>query len=198
MHFVQAALWDRAYGGATLILHVEGTTGPNTPKSPEYIKSDVYFPGYLIQAYPNFSPIISELVQKFIVNIGMSVIEKWEQCAGKFRTLTQGKGGPIPNPYQSRPMQPEATPRGSSDFVYTGSPPRRVAVDEYGYEVDELSTEVVEMLYLMETRDEYKEQLDKMISVLATTEEALAKSLAREKELRSELDNARRIPHLRW
>ena len=92
MHVVQAALWDRTFGGATLILHVEGATRPNAPRLPEYIKSNVYFPGYLIEANPHFSPVISELVQKFIVDIGMPVIDHWEQCARSMWSLTQGAG----------------------------------------------------------------------------------------------------------
>ena len=74
----QAALWDCTFGGATLIIHIEGTTCPNAPRQPEYIKSDVYFPGYLIEEDPRLSPIISELVQKYIIDIGMPVIERWE------------------------------------------------------------------------------------------------------------------------
>ena len=52
MQVVQTTLWDRAFGGATLILHVEGSTCPNTPKSPQHIKRQVYFPGYLIDVDP--------------------------------------------------------------------------------------------------------------------------------------------------
>ena len=74
----QAALWDRTFSGATLIIHVEGTTRSNAPRQPEYIKSDIYFPGYLIEEDPWLSPIISKLVQKYIIDIGMPVIEWWE------------------------------------------------------------------------------------------------------------------------
>ena len=168
MHVVQAALWDRTFGGATLILHVEGATRPNSLKLPEYIKSDVYFPGYLIEANPRFSPIISELVQKFIVDIGMPVIERWEQCARSIWPLTQGAGRGVPPPYPSQPMQPDAIPRGSSTFVYNGRPssdqPHHVAVE-----------------------------FDAVESMLSATKEALAKSLAREEELRVELSNLRGI-----
>lgn len=31
----KAALWDRAYGGATLIIYVEGATRPNSPHLPD-------------------------------------------------------------------------------------------------------------------------------------------------------------------
>lgn len=75
MDAIQAALWDCAFGGATLILQIEGATRPNSPRLPKYIKSDVYFPGYLIEQDPRLSPIISKLVQKYIVDIRVPVIE---------------------------------------------------------------------------------------------------------------------------
>ena len=78
MYGIQATLWDHAFGGAMLIIHIEGTTHPNAPRRPEYIKLDVYFPGYLIEEDLQLSPIISKLVQKYIVDIGMLVIKWWE------------------------------------------------------------------------------------------------------------------------
>jgi len=197
MHVVQAALWDRTFGGATLILHVEGATRPNAPRLPEYIKSDVYFPGYLIEANPRFSPIISELAQKFIVDIGMPVIDHWERCARSMWSLTQGAGGRIPLPYPSQPVQPDAIPKGSSTFVYNGrlnsDQPCHVVVDDDEYEVDQIPQSTMDVINMMEQRDTYKAQLDAVQSMLCATEEALSKSLAREEELRSELSNARGI-----
>ena len=192
-HDIQAALWDRAFGGATLIIHVEGTTRPNAPRQPEYIKSDVYFPGYLIEEDPRLSPIISELVQNYIVDIGMPVIERWERCARSIWPMTQGEGGQIPLPYPSQPIQPDATPRGSSTFVYNGRPfnsdRRVVVVDEY--EEEELTSTMVELLNVIEERDNYKSQVDTTQSGLSRTENALRDSLAREEQLKSELDNTR-------
>ena len=72
---IQAALWDHTFHGATLILHVEGATCPNAPRCPKYVKADVYFPGYLIREDPHISPIISKLIQQYITDIGMPVIE---------------------------------------------------------------------------------------------------------------------------
>ena len=192
-HGIQAALWDRAFGGATLIIHVEGTTHPNSPRQPEYIKSDVYFPSYLIEEDRRLSPIISELVQKYIVNIGMPVIERWEQCARSIWPMTQGQGGHVPSPYPSQPIQPDATPRGSSTFVYNGRPfssdPRVDVNDEY--EEEELTDSMLEMLNVIEERDKYKSQVDTMQSTLSMTESALLNSLAREEHLKSELNNTR-------
>lgn len=187
--FVQAALWDRAFGGATLILHVEGATRPNTPKSPEYIKAPVYFPGYLIQTDRRFSPVIYELVQKFIADIGIPVIEHWEECAQDIWPLNQV--APVPKPYPSPALQPEAQPSGSSTFLYTGhrlrvrtDPPRHMVVDEDGYEEEEITQDMVEMMNMMDQLDTYKAQLEEVQSELATTKEALAASLSSEENLR--------------
>jgi hypothetical protein len=197
MRVVQAALWDRTFGGATLILHVEGATCPNAPRLPEYIKSDVYFPGYLIEVDPRFSPVILELVQKFIVDIGMPVIDRWEQCTRSIWPLTQGAGSRIPLPYPSQPVQPSAIPRGSSRFIYNGrlssDQLRHVVVDDDEYEADQIPQSTVDLIDMMEQRDACKAQLDAVQLMLSATEEALAKSLACKEELRFELSNARGI-----
>ena len=92
-------------------------------------------------------------------------------------------------------MQPNAIPRGSSTFVYNGrlssDQPRHVIVDDDEYEVDQIPQSTVDMINMMEQRDTYKAQLEAVQSMLSATEEALAKSLAREEELGFELSNAR-------
>jgi hypothetical protein len=191
---LQVALWDRTFGGATLILHVEGTTRPNAPRRPEHVKADVYFPGYLIEEDPRISPIVSELVQRYITDIGIPVIERWERCARTLWTLTQGDGHRIPPPYPSQPMQPNAIPRKSSTFVYHGrpvispSPHDTVIVDEY--EEEELTPSMLEMINMIEERDSYKSQLDTVQAALSATEQALSESLAREEDLNHQLENA--------
>ena len=194
---IQAALWDRTFGGATLILHVEGTTRPNAPRRPEHVKADVYFPGYLIEEDPRISPIVSELVQRYIADIGIPVIERWERCARTLWPLTQGEGHRVPPPYPSQPTQPDAIPRKSSTFVYHGrplispSPHDTVIVDEY--EEEELTPSMLEMINLVDQRDLYKSQLDTVQAALSATERALSESLAREEDLRCQLENATAI-----
>ena len=106
--------------------------------------------------------------------------------------MTQGQGGQVPPPYPPQPIQPDATPRGSSTFVYNGrqlKPDRRVVDDEY--EEEEVTSSMVEMLNLMEERDNYKSQVDAAQRALSRTEFALRASLAREEQLKSELDTSR-------
>ena len=93
LHF-KAALWDWAYGGATLVIHIEGAMCPNLPHIPEYMKADVYFLCHLINEDPHYSPILSHMDQQYIADIGLLVVEWWEICAGAMWSLTQGRNAP--------------------------------------------------------------------------------------------------------
>src|SRR5882762_6869466 len=108
--------------------------------------------------------------------------------------MTQGEGGQVPLPYPSQPMQPEAIPRDSSTFVYNGRPlmtPQHVIVeDKDDYEEEVLTNSMLETINVMEERDTYKSRLDTTESALSSAEKALSKSLAREAQLRSELEDA--------
>ncbi|KDR78505.1 hypothetical protein GALMADRAFT_208999 [Galerina marginata CBS 339.88] len=123
--FDTAALWDRAFGGTTLIIHVEGATRPNAPKLPEYIKADVYFPGHLHGEDTSYSASVSDIVQKFIVDIGIPTIQRFEHCARQIWSLTQT--GPAPSPLPQHDTLPSAVPPGSSTFVYHGKPVEPIA-----------------------------------------------------------------------
>ena len=107
--------------------------------------------------------------------------------------MTQGEGGQVPLPYPSQPIQPQATPRGSSTFVYNGHPLSSdrhvVVIDEY--EEEELTSTMVELLNVIEKHDNFKSQVDNVQSALSITEKALRDSLAHEEQLKSELDNTR-------
>ena len=111
---------DRAYGGVSLILHVEGANHPNSPLEPEFVKADVYFPGYLYYENTHFPPIILRFTQQFITEIGLPVIEWWERCAREKWPLTQGQFKLPPRPYQQQKEWLAATPKGSSTFLIYG------------------------------------------------------------------------------
>ena len=186
---IQAALWDRAFGGSTLIIHVEGTTRPNSPSHPEYIKLDVYFPGYLVEENPSFSSIISQMVQTYIINTGIPTIKQWERCARSNWLINNSRSHQVPLPYPPQPIQPDATPRGSSTFVYNGRP---INSDSNDGE-EELTESMMEQLDLIEQREYYKYQVETIQSKLSITENALRDSLAREEQLKYELEELRRI-----
>lgn len=92
-------------------------------------------------------------------------------------------------------MQPDAIPYKSSTFVYHGRPltlsHNVTLIDEY--EEEELTPSMLEMINLIEQQDLYKSQLDTVQAVLSATEQALSESLAREEDLKRQLENATTI-----
>ncbi|KAF8961486.1 hypothetical protein BDZ97DRAFT_1921179 [Flammula alnicola] len=192
--FDLAALWDRTFGGATLVLHVEGTIRPNSPKTPDFVKSDVYFPAHFLQEDPRFSPIVSDMVQRFIAEIGLPVIERWERCARARWPMTQGAGNQAPPPYPSQPTQPTAVPAGSSTFVYHGRPlpplDRVVVIDDDDdeFDVDDFTASQLDAINSIET---HQFELQTLRTALSDTQQALDDALVREHDLRNQLDEAR-------
>ncbi|KAJ6624400.1 hypothetical protein B0H10DRAFT_2212813 [Mycena sp. CBHHK59/15] len=58
--FDLATLWDRSFGGSTIVLHVEGTTVPNTPVLPEYLRCTAYLPpSFLAQNLLRIDELVS-------------------------------------------------------------------------------------------------------------------------------------------
>lgn len=182
---------DRAYGGATLIVHVEGTKRPNTPLSPEYVKADVYFTGYLFNEDTRFPPIISRITQQFIVDIGLPVIERWERCARQKWSLTQGLGNPPPPPYPDQDEQPVAIPKGSSIFIIHG---RKVAEkktndNNYSQFDSDLSSTELEMFDMIEKNAYLEDEMNSLRQELTLTKKALSDALAREYTLNIQLSS---------
>ncbi|KAK6996081.1 hypothetical protein R3P38DRAFT_2566108 [Favolaschia claudopus] len=50
--FDMATLWDRSFGGTTMVIHIDGTTVPNTPALPEYLRASVYLPPRFLSLHP--------------------------------------------------------------------------------------------------------------------------------------------------
>ena len=100
--------------------------------------------------------------------------------------MTQGKDSQVSLPYPSQPIQPYATPRGSSTFIYNGHPFsfNPSGIDEYEEDEEELNSTMVELLNVIEEHENYKSQVE-------TSQAALCNSLACEEQLKSELDNTR-------
>ncbi|KAJ7709315.1 hypothetical protein B0H14DRAFT_3172441 [Mycena olivaceomarginata] len=63
--FDLATLWDRTFGGTTMIMHVEGTTVPNTPTEPQFLRAATYLP-------PGFT---------FIEAVGVPTVQQWRANA---------------------------------------------------------------------------------------------------------------------
>ncbi|PPQ88109.1 hypothetical protein CVT25_014701 [Psilocybe cyanescens] len=73
-----ASLLDRAFGGTTLVIHIPGTARPGSPKQPEYVKADMYFPSHLAREDKQYLEAISHIVQTFIIDIGIPTISCYE------------------------------------------------------------------------------------------------------------------------
>ena len=176
------------------MIHVEGATRPNSPHLPKYMKADVYFPRHLINEDPCYSHVLSRMVQEYIVNIGLPVVERWES-AGAMWSLTQGRNAPIPQPYPTQTI-PASIPNGSSTFVYHGHSinnnpvPRHVIVDDYNDDTDELTPAELESLAILDRCASLEADLITVRAQLTATEDALNKSLAREANLWAQLDAA--------
>jgi hypothetical protein len=73
----QATLWDRAYGGYTMVVHVDGTTPPKAPALPEYLKAHVYLPPNLVSEFTDSHRPIASIVQSFIEAVGVPTVLRW-------------------------------------------------------------------------------------------------------------------------
>jgi hypothetical protein len=118
----KATMLDRAYGGCTLIMHSEGTTQPNTPTLPEYLKAHVYFPPNIVEEYPETHECIARIVQLFVEEVGVRAVLRWKMAASSLSwRFTPTSNTPLPNP-TNLPFIPQPTPATSSHYVFHGRP----------------------------------------------------------------------------
>ncbi|KAJ7691313.1 hypothetical protein B0H17DRAFT_1201168 [Mycena rosella] len=64
--FDMATLWDCTFGGTTMIMHVEGTTVPNTPALIQYLHCGTYLPPSFIADNPASHGPIARIIQMFL------------------------------------------------------------------------------------------------------------------------------------
>ncbi|KAJ7192579.1 hypothetical protein GGX14DRAFT_594446 [Mycena pura] len=100
--FDLTTLWDRTFGSTTMVMHVEGTTMPNTPTQPEYLRAAVYLPPGFVASQPASHAAIARIVQTFI------------------EALTQPGPGASPNAHTSDLIPAPAW--GSSHYRFLGRP----------------------------------------------------------------------------
>lgn len=196
---------DRAYGGVSLILHVEGANRPNSPLRPEFVKADVYFPGYLFYEDTRFPPIISRMTQQFITDIGLPVIERWERCTGIKSSYPQhsGKNPPQPHREQDASEWQATTPNGSSTFVIHGhkvvadttdeaASQREVGFDDEDgcYVAFDPSPAELQIIDALEKNAYLDNEVKSIRQELCETKKALSDALARECTLNAQLDAA--------
>ncbi|KAF8163963.1 hypothetical protein BJ912DRAFT_935312 [Pholiota molesta] len=123
--FDLATLWDRAFGGSTMVIHVDPTTIPGTPTAPEYLKASVYLPpSTVIAELPDAHAPLADIVQSFIVNVGLHTKIRWERNGKNhlgWKLKQTAAVTPLPLPAQSQSIPSPCKP-GGSVYVFHGRP----------------------------------------------------------------------------
>ncbi|KAJ7717086.1 hypothetical protein B0H14DRAFT_3012347 [Mycena olivaceomarginata] len=109
---------DRAIGGTTMVLSMEGTVMPGTPERSEYLKANVYMPPSFIAENPGAEPQIAAIVQLFIEHVGVRTVAAWTRRAEARWPLTQTGRKPIPSS-PTIPLVPAPLPN-SARYVFPG------------------------------------------------------------------------------
>ncbi|KAJ7229515.1 hypothetical protein B0H12DRAFT_1240243 [Mycena haematopus] len=118
--FDMTTLWDRAFGGTTIVLHVDGTTIPGTPAEPQYLRASAYLPPAFVDSNQGSHVAIATMVQLFLEGVGVPTVQQWTANARARRwSLTQvGSARPVANP--SSPNLIPAPEVDSSHYKFFG------------------------------------------------------------------------------
>ncbi|KAJ7696763.1 hypothetical protein B0H17DRAFT_1130783 [Mycena rosella] len=74
--FNLATSWDCTFGGTTMILHVDGTTIPNTPALLQYLRCVMYLPPLFVADNPASHRLLAQIAQLFIEAVGIPTVQK--------------------------------------------------------------------------------------------------------------------------
>ncbi|KAJ6531520.1 hypothetical protein DFH09DRAFT_1284851 [Mycena vulgaris] len=119
--FDLATCWDRVFGGTTMIMHIEGTTVPNTPPLPQYLRSSTYLPPSFIAENPASHAPIARITQLFIEAVGVPTVQSWRHKANR-RGWSLTQNGPTPHANNSSPILiPQPAP-DSAHYKFNGRP----------------------------------------------------------------------------
>ncbi|KAF7334098.1 hypothetical protein MVEN_02315600 [Mycena venus] len=118
--FDQAALWDRSFGGTTFVLHVKGTTQPNTPALPEFLHCAAYIPPSFLANHPESHAPIAQIAQIFLESVGVPTVQDWTARAlARGWSLSMGGQTPARNVNVSTLIPNPRTP-GSAHLKFMG------------------------------------------------------------------------------
>jgi hypothetical protein len=126
---VQAALWDRAFGGSTIVIHVEGSHQPSVPNVPENTRAAVYLPPLtVVKELSDAHETIAFIVQAFIEKVGVPTIDRWTAAAKNhlnFPLTMSGSRAPIKS-YTS--FIPPPVKVGHAHYIFQGLPRHTVTL----------------------------------------------------------------------
>ena len=128
---VQATLWDRAFGGSTIVIHVEGSHQPNVPNVPENTRAAVYLPpSTVVKELPDAHETIAFIVQAFIEEVGIPTVDRWTAAAKNhlnFSLTMSGSRAPIKS-YMS--FIPPPVKVGHAHYIFQGLPRHTVTLNK--------------------------------------------------------------------
>ncbi|KAJ7860597.1 hypothetical protein B0H14DRAFT_3622342 [Mycena olivaceomarginata] len=119
--FDLATLWDRTFGGTTMIMHVEGTTVPNTPTEPQFLRAATYLPPGFVAAHPASHAAITRIAQTFIEAVDVPMVQQWRANA-LLRGWLLTQPGPGASPNGTVPFLIPTLPPGSAHYKFFGHP----------------------------------------------------------------------------
>ncbi|KAJ3491484.1 hypothetical protein NLJ89_g11333 [Agrocybe chaxingu] len=119
--FDMLGLLTRGFGGTVFAIHVAGTTRPGSPKDPQYVKANVFFPDHLLCEEPHLRTVLGNMVQQFIVEVSIPTIMQYECCAAKLFKLKLTLATDLRPLMQHRDF-PTASPPSSCNFIFHSCP----------------------------------------------------------------------------
>ncbi|KAJ7783594.1 hypothetical protein DFH07DRAFT_948615 [Mycena maculata] len=183
-------IWNRTWGSTTMLLHVEGTTAPNTPAAPEYLHASVYLPPAFIGGHPESHHAIAQIAQSFIESIGVPTVRQWTANAAHANWhLNQTDDAPAPNEVSDNTLVPAPVHRHAAHYIFRGRhagwrSPVAAAVDgggadntpapssqdsdqsRYGSEPPEFTADALALLSALERIAQLEQEADQTVSQL--------------------------------
>ncbi|KAF8142394.1 hypothetical protein K438DRAFT_1878106 [Mycena galopus ATCC 62051] len=118
-----ATALDRHWGGSTVIFHAQGTTIPDTPLVPEYLRASAYLPRALVDRDTTTHGPIAQMAQIFIEAVAVPTVAAWADNAHHLGWPLDQQFNVVPrvNP-ASHVLVPGPIARNSTSYVFRGRP----------------------------------------------------------------------------
>lgn len=104
-----------------MVLHIDGTTMPNTPPEPQYLRATAYLPPAFVANHTTSHAAIARIAQMFIESVGVPTVQDWFNNARHLGwSLTQPGPGAAPNTWSPELIPPNHP--GTSHYRFFGQP----------------------------------------------------------------------------